>query len=136
MSRGYSRKRGGEMKKRELQGWQKTAIRHRIRMEHERFYYRMISRHKKKIYHRCHEIQFMECLYEYFMYADLKEQHVRACLVQNDIMGTLWQIYLEREHLRADTWEEIEGMLDALAERQENEKGEFNGEYGKNIPKI
>ena len=91
------------MIKREPQGWQKSAIRHRIRIERERFYYRMLSKSKKKIYHRCNEIRFMECLYEYFMYADLKERHVRACIRQNDIMGTLWQIYLEREYLKADT---------------------------------
>ena len=102
----------------------------------ECFYFKMLSKSKKKIYHSCNEIRFRECFHEYFMYGDLKDRHVKACFMQEDILGALWKIYLKKEYLKVDTWEDIEEILDSLTEEQVHWKGGADGKHGADIPKI
>ena len=41
------------------------------------------------------------------------------------MLAQLWELYLENEYLRADTWDEIEGMLNAyVVEQKQREAGE------------
>ena len=42
---------------------------------------------------------------------------IDACLKEQDLMETLWDLYLEREYLKCDTWEEIAEVLGALADK-------------------
>ena len=94
-----------------------------INAEHEHaFYkYRMLSQSRMDIYERCNEIRFVECVYEYLIYAeDISKETVDALLkCKNGIFMTLYRVYLEREYTSIDTWEDIKNLIMILRSEQE-----------------
>ncbi len=89
----------------------------RIEVEHELFYYRTISEPSKVVYENSAKIKFFECIYEYFLYCEnIKADYIEACLLEEQILPALYDVYLQHEELRADTWEEIEKLLDRYIE--------------------
>ena len=86
----------------------------RLEYEHELFYYKMIARPSGEVYHECSQIQFHECIYEYFLYCDsIRAEYVDACLYGAEIFGTLYSLFLEQESLCVTNWEGIEELMEA-----------------------
>lgn len=93
-------------------------LRKKIEKERELFHYKMLASPAAEIYEACSKIRFYECFYEYFQYVEHMEKGlVEVCLEEQDLMEALWDLYLEREYLKCDTWEEMEEILGALADR-------------------
>ena len=87
----------------------------RIETELLLFKYKTLSKSNVEIYDNCNVIRFYHCIYEYFMYAEnLRENHVLACLKQDNVIARLYELYLEREYLKCDTWEGIEEILNTF----------------------
>lgn len=106
------------MMKREMNSSSAALLLDRLSVEHELFYYKMLSRPPKEIYESCSIIRFYDTVWEYFQYKEeLEQEHIDACLKENGILQALYDIYLQKEHLRIDTWEDIEELLDNEADR-------------------
>ncbi len=94
------------------------SLRKKAEKERELFRYKMLASSPAEVYEACSKIRFYECFYEYFQYKEhLEKGLVEACLLESDLMEALWSLYLEREYLKCDTWEEMEEILRALADR-------------------
>ena len=92
---------------------QEEALLCRIEQEHDLFYYRMISESPKVVYEKCGIIKFYECIFEYFLYCEnIKPEIIETCLQEDNVLSSLYELYLKHESLRADTWSEIETLLD------------------------
>lgn len=92
-----------------------------VEAEYTLYRYKMLSKSRNYIFCKSNEISFYGCVYEYFRYAEnIKTKHIDACLKCNgDIIATLYRIYLHREYLKYNQWEDIAEILDVL----ENEQG-------------
>ena len=94
-------------------------LRKKAEKEHELFRYQMLASSSAEVYEACSKIQFYECFYEYFQYKEhLGKGLVEACLEEPDLMEALWSLYLGREYLKCDTWEEMEEILRVLVDRK------------------
>jgi hypothetical protein len=91
-----------------------------VEKEFELFKYRTLSSSRQEIFQQCNVIRFYCCIYEYFEYAeDIRQEHINACLKCGDsVISALYGIYLEREYLRYERWEDILELLNALADDQ------------------
>jgi hypothetical protein len=99
------------MRRREYAECEKQMIQ-KISMEHAIFKYKMMSASTQEIYDSCKKICFYECMQEYFVYCEqINREFVETAVQRDDILETLWNIYLKYEYLRADTWKEIEDIL-------------------------
>lgn len=95
----------------------------KIKTEYELFRYRMLLCPAGEIYNSCRVICFYECLYEYFQYSEkINRDFINASYKKEWVLAQLWDIYLENEYLRADTWGEIEGILNAYVNGQKPQK--------------
>lgn len=95
----------------------------RIEQEHLIFQCEMLALSNRDIYNQCSRIQFYECIYEYFQYCDhIDPDMVKICLAYDNPIGKLWELYLENEHLKVGTWEDIEEMLCVLQDRMDNKR--------------
>lgn len=94
-----------------------AELREKAAGEHEAFKRSMLTLPKETLYDACSKIGFYECLHEYFQYSSQISpefvQNLRECETP---IALLWELYLQREELRADTWEGIEEMLRLLAQ--------------------
>lgn len=105
--------RRGDMPDREIE------LMKRIETEHTIFKYRMLASPAAEVYENCNVIRFYECIYEFFQYAEnIEKEHINACLMYENVIGTLYQLYIKYEYLRYSRWEDIEEMLSALLEEQ------------------
>lgn len=94
-------------------------IRKKVQQEHELFKYKMLALPAEEIYNNCNKIRFYECIYEYFQYAeDVEKRFVDACLKESNVIAVLWDLYIEYEYLKCDTWEGIEEILRMLVDRR------------------
>lgn len=93
-------------------------LRKKIGREHELFKYKMLAAPAAEIYDNCNKIRFYGCIHEYFQYAEnLEKKFVDACLGEPDAIAALWELYIEYEYLKCDTWEDIEEILWTLVDR-------------------
>ncbi len=93
-------------------------LRKKSEKERELFRYKMLASSSAEVYEACSKIRFYECFYEYFQYVEHMEKRlIDACLGESDLMEVLWGLYMEREYLKCDTWEEMEEILRVLADR-------------------
>ena len=100
--------------KRGVFGEKEKNLRNKVEKERELFRYKMLASSSAEIYEACSKIRF----YEYFQYVEHMEMTIiDACLKEQDLMETLWDLYLEREYLKCDTWEEMAEVLGALADK-------------------
>jgi len=91
----------------------------RMETEHTIFKYRMLASPAAEIYEGCSIIHFYECVYEYFQYAeDIDKEYIEACLRCENILGSLYQLYLKYEYLRYGVWDDIEELLSVLVQEQ------------------
>lgn len=91
----------------------------RIETEHTIFKYRMLASPVAEVYDNCNVIRFYECIYEFFQYAeDIKKEYTDACLRYEDVIETLYRLYMKREYLRYSRWTDIEEILSALVQEQ------------------
>lgn len=105
--------RRGDMPDREIE------LMKRIETEHTIFKYRMLASTAAEVYENCNMIRFYECIYEFFQYAEsIEKEYINACLRYENVIGTLYQLYMKYEYLRYSRWEDIEEMLSALVEEQ------------------
>ena len=96
----------------------------KVEQEFELFRFKMLSKSREEIFESCNIIRFYSCMYEYFLYKEeLEEEHINACLIYEDVIATLYYLYLKYEYLRYSRWEDIEDMLDVLVRVQENDEG-------------
>lgn len=94
------------------------SLRKKAEKERESFRYKMLASSSAEVYESCGKIRFYECFYEYFQYVEHMEMTIiDACLKEQDLLETLWDLYLEREYLKCDTWEEMAGVLGVLADK-------------------
>lgn len=94
-----------------------AELREKAAGEHEAFKRSMLSLPKEKLYDACSRIGFYECLHEYFQYSSwIHPEYVQIFQECGRPIALLWEFYLQREELRADTWEGIEEMLRLLAQ--------------------
>ena len=104
--------------KRGVLGEKEKNLRNKVEKERELFRYKMLASSSAEIYEACSKIRFYERFYEYFQYVEHMEMTIiDACLKEQDLMETLWDLYLEREYLKCDTWEEMAEVLGALADK-------------------
>ena len=95
------------------------SLRKKAEKERESFRYKMLPSSSSEVYEACGKIRFYECFYEYFQYKEhLGKGLEEACLEDPDLMEALWSIYLGREYLKSDTWEEKEEILGLLVDRK------------------
>lgn len=105
--------RRGDMSDREIE------LLKRIETEHTIFKYRMLASTAAEVYENCNIIRFYECIYEFFQYAeDIEKEYTNACLRYENVIETLYQLYMKYEYLRYSRWEDIEEMLSTLVEEQ------------------
>ena len=96
---------------------QEEELIRRLETEHDLFYYRMISESSRAVYEKCAKIRFYEIIYEYFLYCEnIENKHIEACLLAEQILSELYDIYLKYEDLRVDTWEDVKDLLDRYME--------------------
>lgn len=120
------------MQKRKFHEKQEEELLRRLEMEHDLFYYRMISEPSKTVYDQCNIIRFYECVYEYFMYCeDIRTEAVAACLEESNVLAALYALYLKREDLQVETWEDIELLLQVFVEEHGNHHGTSDSLEGK-----
>lgn len=101
----------------------------KVRTEYEMFRYRMLLCPAQEVYNSCRVICFYECLYEYFRYCEkINRDFINVSYKKEWVLARLWEIYLENEYLKADTWDEIEEILNAYVkdfmDRQKPQEGE------------
>ena len=105
--------------KRGVFGEKEKNLRNKVEKERELFRYKMLASSSAEIYEACSKIRFYERFYEYFQYKEhLGKGLVEACLEEPDLMEALWSLYLGREYLKCDTWEEMEEILRVLVDRK------------------
>ena len=94
-----------------------AELREKAAGEHEAFKKDVLSLPKETLYDACGRIGFYECLHEYFQYSGrIHPEAVQIFRECETPIALLWEFYLQREELRADTWEGIEEMLRLLAQ--------------------
>lgn len=101
----------------------------KVRTEYELFRCRMLLCPAQEVYNSCRVICFYECLYEYFRYCEkINRDFINVSYKKEWVLAKLWEIYLENEYLKADTWDEIEEILNAYVkdfmDRQKPQEGE------------
>ena len=90
----------------------------RLNTEHDLFYYMTLAKTPKEVYEDFGRIRFYECVYEYFRYKEnIKADYISACLREEYIFSSLYELYLKYEHLNVGSWEQVEELLNALAYR-------------------
>ena len=91
-----------------------------VEKEFELFKYKTLSASRKEIFDSCNEIRFYCCIWEYFEYSeDIGTEYINACLKYDDnVIATLYQLYLNNEHLRYERWDDIVEMLEVLVSEQ------------------
>ena len=95
----------------------RNTVLQKIRREHGIFRHRILSGTVQGAYDSCRRICFYESLREYFLYqGSINSAFLEAAAGSGNILGELWELYLKNESLNADTWEEIETMLQKYAE--------------------
>ena len=95
----------------------------KVQTEYELFRYRMLLSPVREVYNACRVICFYECLHEYFKYCEkISSDFINASAGEEQVLAQLWGLYLENEYLRADTWDEIEGMLNTYVVEQKQKK--------------
>lgn len=105
--------------KREIFGRKKQGVYDRVKAEHESFKCKMLALDTADVYDCCNKIRFYECIYEYFQYGEaLTEKNLDACYKETNLISALWELYIKDESLKADTWDDVEGILQALAQHQ------------------
>lgn len=94
-----------------------------VEREFELFKYKTLSKSRMEIFESCSIIRFYSCMLEYFTYAqDIDAVHIRACLkCGENVIGTLYGLYLKYEYLRYSRWEDIEEILNILVREQEDD---------------
>lgn len=91
----------------------------KIETEYNLFRYKMLLYPAEDLYNSCRMVCFYECLYEYFRYCEkINVDFINAAVKEEWILGQLWDLYLKNEYLKADTWDEIESILKAYADRK------------------
>ncbi len=91
----------------------------RMETEHTIFKYRMLASSAAEVYENCNVIRFYECIYEFFQYAEnIEKEYIDVCLRYENIIETLYQLYMKYEYLRYSRWEDIEEILSALVQEQ------------------
>lgn len=94
-----------------------TVLR-KIKGEHAVFKHKMLSGTVQETYDFCRHICFYESLREYFLYKEcICREFLEAARERKNILEELWKIYLKDEYLKADTWEEIEILLQRYARK-------------------
>lgn len=91
----------------------KTKVLNKIKKEHSKFKYRMLSSCNHNIYDSCNMIRFYECIYEYFKYNDaIDETYIRALIGRTNIIDSLYDYYLNHEYVDVTTFEAIDNLLE------------------------
>ena len=108
--------------KRENFGSKEKMLIHRVKQEYKKFKYRMLLRSKNEIYDRCNKICFVESIYEYFIYVEeIPNDYVKALFkCKRSILGSLYEIYLNNEQVRVETWDDIDELLKMLVREQKD----------------
>ena len=87
--------------------------------EYNAFRCQMLSRPAGEVYGACRKICFFECIHEYFQYSrEISREFLEVAVQGGSILEGLWDTYQKYEYLGADTWEQIEEILDKYADIQ------------------
>lgn len=106
------------MKRKDHPEKEKELLR-KVKTEYELFRCKKLLCPVQEVYDSCRVICFYECMYEYFQYCEkISRDFINASGKDDWVLAQLWELYLENEYLRADTWGEIEGLLNAYVDRQ------------------
>ena len=97
----------------------------KVKTEYELFRCKKLLCPAQEVYDSCRVISFYECMYEYFQYCEkISRDFINASGKDDWVLAQLWELYLKNEYLRADTWAEIEGLLNAYVDRQKPQETE------------
>lgn len=108
------------MKRREQPEKEKRML-EKAGAEYSAFQCRMLSRPAGEIYDACKKICFFECIHEYFQYnREISREFLDAAVQGGSILEGLWDTYQKYEYLGANTWEQIDEILDKYADIQVN----------------
>lgn len=70
---------------------------------------------KEEIWDTCHRIHFYCSVYEYFcMNTEIPTLYLELAVSDPALMQTMWGIYLRKETLQYQTWEDIEEILEQV----------------------
>lgn len=90
-------------------------LRKQIETEYLLFKYQTLSKSNIEIYDNCNIIRFYHCIYEYFLYSEnLDKTHISVCLKCDNIIASLYHLYLKYEYLSYDKWEDIKEILNVF----------------------
>ncbi len=96
-------------------------LRKKVLREHNQYRKRMMFSTPKEIYDNCNEIQFYECVSEYFRYNEhINPEYLSACNMYPHVIKHLHNLYLKYENLQVNTWEGIDELLNCLVYRQKS----------------
>ncbi len=128
------RERTDLLMKRKDHSEKEKALLKKIKTEHSLFRCKMLLCPAEELYNSCRMICFYECLYEYFRYCEkINVDFIHASNKEEWILEQLWNLYLENEYLKADTWDEIESILKAYADMKPPQT-ENNDTCGQTMP--
>lgn len=98
----------------------------KIKTEYRLFRYKTLSGTPRMVYGSCRRICFYESIKEYFLYNEqINRDFINASRGCSKIINELWKIYLKYEYLKADTWDEIENLLQAYVDEHKKCTGKM-----------
>ena len=96
-------------------------LRKKVLREHNQYRKHMMFSTIKDVYDNCNEIQFYECISEYFRYNEhIKPEYISACIKYTNVIRHLYELYIKYENLQVNTWEGIDELLDCLVYKQKS----------------
>ena len=98
----------------------KKIFKKHIDKEYNLFKKGILKTGKKDIYGACNKIKFWENIYEYFQYNTAKLDKDTLCATSSleGLISELWNVYLKYEALQANTWEDIDELVQTFVDIQ------------------
>lgn len=90
-----------------------SIVCNRVMREYNKFRYYIMKLTKEEIMNKCNKIYFYGCVKEFFLYNALISDEVYLFLIsKNNIIHTMWELYLKYEKLGCSTWDKIDEILE------------------------
>ncbi|MBR0148674.1 MAG: hypothetical protein IJM23_05690 [Lachnospiraceae bacterium] len=98
----------------------KKLLKKHVDKEYSLFKKSVLKAGKKDIYNACDKIKFWENVYEYFQYNTAKLDKNTLCATSGleSLIAELWNLYLNYEPLKVNTWEDIDELVQTFVNLQ------------------
>lgn len=112
----------------------RKTVNRAVRRDFSRFRASMYRKPQPEVWEASGRIHFYCCVFEYFQYNDQIPMKYYALLSScRRPIYSLWETYLRYEHLSYLTWEDIDGVIEMLLEKNRRASSERRlGDHGYN----